>query len=83
MKCAQDKVPCQSHPDSQMCRFLVSYFTDHQLVGVLPQYGTQCTSESDIYLLVYLDLSYPGYRIFNRIFNCDNVDLRFVDQFKE
>src|SRR5271163_4536212 len=76
------KMACQRGVDCDLSGFLVANFTDHDLVGVVPQDGTQSASERETFLFVYWNLSDAANLIFNGVFNGDDfvlVVLNFVD----
>src|ERR1700756_1199442 len=72
----EDEVAGECGVDSNLGGFLVADFADEDLVGVVPQDGSEASGEGQALLFVYRNLGNAADLVFDRVFNCD--DLVFV-----
>ena len=79
MQCAEDQVASKGGAHGDAGRFGVANFTDHDDIGILPQNRTQPFGKTKIDIGIDLDLVDPGYLVFDRIFNGDDVFFGGVD----
>ncbi len=75
----EHQVPGEGRLDGNFGSLLVADFAHQDHIGVLPHDGTQPLGKGQFDLGIDLDLADAFDLVFNRIFNGDDVDARFVD----
>ncbi len=58
----------------------ITDFTNHDNVGILPQDGPQCARKRDRTALAGMHLVDQLQRVFDRIFDCDDVRANALDK---